>query len=104
MNVDKLRDAIESGQFEWRKHIIERLAERKIKQEEVLQTILTGEKIEGHPQAYPFPSALFFRKIAGSPLHVVVAFDEENDWAYIVTAYIADLEHFENDFKTRRKQ
>lgn len=37
-------------------------------------------------------------------MHVVVAFDEGNDWAYIVTAYIADLEYFEADFKTRRKQ
>lgn len=104
MNVDKLRSAIESGRFEWRKHTLERLAERKIKQEEVLQTILTGEEIEGYPQDYPFPSALFFKKVTALPLHVVVAFDEGNDWAYIVTAYVADLEHFERDFKTRRKK
>lgn len=104
MDVDKLRDAIESGRFEWRKHTLERLAERKIKQEEVLQAILGGEELEGYPQDYPFPSALFFRKVAGLPLHVVAAFDEANHWAYIVTAYIADVEHFEDDFKTRRKR
>ena len=77
MNVEKLKEAIELSHFEWRKHTIERLAERKIKQEEVLQTILTGEKIEGYPQDYPFPSALFFGKVAELPLHVVTAFDEK---------------------------
>lgn len=100
---EKLTKAIANGRYEWRKHTIERLAERKIDQDNIIQTILEGEQIEEYPKAYPYPAALFFAKIGTCPLHAVAAYDEENDWAYIVTAYIPDLEHFENDLKKRRQ-
>jgi len=28
---------------------------------------------------------------------------ETNEWAYVITVYEPDLEHFEADYKTRRK-
>jgi len=37
-------------------------------------------------------------------LHVVAAHDPEEDRAYIVTAYVPDLEQFEEDFRTRRRR
>ena len=51
----------------------------------------------------PYPSALFFGWAEGKPLHGVVALDETNEWAYVITAYEPDLEHFEADYRTRRK-
>jgi hypothetical protein len=37
-------------------------------------------------------------------LHVVAALEEPIPRVYIITAYEPDLEHFENDFRTRRKK
>lgn len=104
MNLEKLRQAIGGGRYEWRQHVIERLVERNISQADIVQAILEGEELKDYPEDRPYPSALFFAEMSGSPLHTVVAYDEENDWAYIITAYVPDLEHFENDFKTRRKE
>jgi len=36
-------------------------------------------------------------------LHVVVAYDQVNEMAFVITVYRPDLEYFEQDFKTRRK-
>lgn len=104
MNQSKCRQAIAAGRFEWRQHTLERLVERQICQDDVLQVILEGEMIETYPEDKPFSSGLFFAMPGGSPLHAVVAHDENSDWVYIVTAYPPDLEHFESDYKTRRKQ
>ncbi len=37
------------------------------------------------------------------PLHVVAAVDVEAGIGYVITAYRPDLEHFEADYKTRRR-
>lgn len=103
MHREKLKKAIIGNRYEWRKHTIERLAERKISQDDIIQAILEGEQIEEYPKAYPYPGALFFAEVGGRPLHTVVAYDDKNDWVYIVTVYVPDLDHFESDLKTRRR-
>ncbi len=60
--------------------------------------------IEDYPDDTPYPSALYLGWIKGKPLHVVAALDAVHEWAYIMTAYEPDLEHFEADGKTRRKR
>jgi len=35
---------------------------------------------------------------------VLVALDEASGYAYVITAYEPDLEHFEPDFRMRREQ
>lgn len=69
----------------------------------VRQVLLTGEEIEDYPDDYPYPSALFMDICEGRPLHVVVAYSEQSHYAYIVTAYEPDREHFEADYKTRKE-
>jgi hypothetical protein len=57
-------------------------------------------RYEGCP---PFPSLLIDGRLKDDVLHVVVAFDDIESCCYVITAYKPDLEHFENDLKTRRK-
>jgi len=102
MNIIGLQTAIRDERIEWRKHALQRLAERGIIQREVLEVILSGEMIEDYPDDEPYPSALFLAFPAGSPLHVVAAYDESDHRAYIITAYQPSLEFFETDYKTRR--
>jgi len=102
MNLSALKKAISEGQYLWRKHALIRLAERGINQEEALEVIQEGEVIENYPDDTPYPSCLIFKKVDERPIHVVVAFDSEDDFAYIITVYEPSLEEFESDFRTRR--
>jgi hypothetical protein len=103
MNLESLRTAVRRGRIEWRKHSLQRFAERGIKQKVVIDALLTGEVIEDYPEDRPFPSALFLGFPRGNPLHVVAAFDEIDNLVYIVTAYVPSRESFLNDYRTRRK-
>lgn len=104
MNLEKLREVLKKGRFEWRKHILQRLAERDIPQEAVVNVLMSGKQVEDYPEDKPYPSALFLGWVENKPLHVLAALDESNEWAYIITAYEPSLEYFEPDFKTRRKR
>ncbi len=65
--------------------------------------MLSGEIIEEYSEDSPYPSALFLGWVKSEPLHVVAALDAEDSYCFIITAYKPDLEHFEPDFRTRRK-
>jgi len=71
---------------------------------EVKEALLHGEQIEDYPEDYPLPSALFLGTVEGRPLHVVAAYDGGIDMAYIITAYEPSLDHFEPDWRTRRRK
>lgn len=98
-----LRQAISSGRIEWRKHTLQRIAERHILQQEVIQVLLSGEVVREYLDDRPFPSALVFDWIADRPVHVVVSYDKMVDLAYVITVYEPSLDVFEDDFKTKRK-
>lgn len=102
MNIAGLRAAIHEERIEWRKHMLQRLAERGILQQEALEVLRTGELIEDYPEDEPYPSALFLAFLAGRPLHVVAALDENEPHVYMITAYQPSSEFFEPDYKTRR--
>ena len=104
MNMEALRQAIRERKIEWRKHALQRLAERNIAREAVLAAVLSGELIEDYPDDTPYPSALFLGFVAKRPLHAVVAIDEIDKIAYIISAYEPSLDFFEEDYKTRRAQ
>ena len=102
MDLSALKNAIDKGQYLWRKHALTRLAERGINQEEALEVIQEGEVIENYPDDSPYPSCLIFKKVYERPIHVVVALDSEESFAYIITVYEPSPEEFESDFRTRR--
>ena len=104
MNIDKLRLCIKEEKYEWRKHTLIRLNERNITQKKVLEVILDGEIIEDYPDDHPFPSALILGWISAKPYHVVVALNEIDSKAYIITVYEPSSDKFMPDFKTRRKK
>lgn len=97
------REAIEAGRIQWRKHVLQKLAERGIPQQAVREALLRGEPIREYADDKPFPSALFLGYVSGKPLHVVSALDETNRQAFVITAYEPSLEIFEADYRTKRK-
>ena len=97
------REAIALGRIAWRKHVLQKLAERGIPQQAVREVLLQGERIRDYTDDKPFPSALFLGYVSSKPLHVVAACDEANRQAFIITAYEPSLETFEADHRTKRK-
>lgn len=68
---------------------------------EMLNCIKVGELIEEYLEDFPYPSCLIYgHAVDNRIIHVVVGCDEE--YAYIITAYIPNLQKFESDLKTRR--
>jgi len=96
--------AVKKGYIEWQRHALERMMERGISREMVKEVLLHGEVIEDYPDDKPYPSALLLGRVKKQPLHVVAAFDSLTGWCFVITAYKPDLEHFESDYKTRRKR
>jgi hypothetical protein len=103
-DLAEMRNAVKRGSIEWHRHALERMVSRGTKRDEVLNVLLSGERIEDYPEDYPFPSALFLAWINKRPLHVVVAFSTGRKIVYIITVYEPSRTHFEDDFKTRKKQ
>jgi hypothetical protein len=103
LNVDLLRDAVAQRRIQWRKHVLQRLAERGIQQDAVRQVLLRGERIRDYTEDRPFPSALFLGYIGDKPLHVVAAFDEISKQTFVITVYEPSLDVFESDYRTKKK-
>lgn len=101
MEITDLQKLCENGLIRWTGHVLKRLMQRGISQEDVIQAIHTGEIIEQYPDDYPYPSCLLLGTTkAGKALHVVCGQGENEIW--MITAYHPDPEEWESDLKTRR--
>jgi len=102
MDLEPIRGAIAEGRLTWQQHALQRLAERNLCREDVVQAILGGEVIEDYPQDYPLPSALVLCRAVSGPVHVVVAYDAEDQRAYVITVYVPSEQRFTDDYRRRR--
>ena len=100
--IEEFRRLFRAGRVRWRMHALERLLERGISRTDVTSVIESGEIIESYSGDRPFPSVLVVATDP-TPLHVVVALDRANQFAYVITAYKPDPDRFEHDTKTRRR-
>jgi len=103
LNLAALREAVAAGGIQWRKHVLQKLAERGIQQQAVRDVLLGGERLRDYTEDRPFPSALFLGYVGGKPLHVVASCDEMSKQAFVITAYEPSLDVFESDYRTRKK-
>ena len=101
MDRDKIIEALEIGNIEWRKHALERMLERSINRNEVKMALRYGEIIEEYKTDVPFESALFFY-IGSKAIHVVASLDETSKTIFVITAYVPSIKYFYKDLKTRR--
>lgn len=84
-----------------RRHAFEQMYSRKISEEEVEDIIRSGEIIESYPDDYPLPSALIYGYSKNRLLHIVVAFNREENEIIVITTYEPDEIHFESGKKGR---
>jgi Domain of unknown function (DUF4258) len=103
VRIEILREAVAEGRIQWRRHVLQKLAERGIQQQAVREVLLSGEPIRDYTEDRPFPSTLFLGYTGGKPLHVVASCDENNRRAFVITAYEPSKDVFESDYRTRKK-
>lgn len=87
----------------YRTHAIRRMFERFITEADISQVLRKGQIIEAYPSDLPYPSQLMLGFIDDSPLHVVAAYNEQEDETIVVTVYRPDPELWSADMRTRKK-
>ena len=87
----------------FRVHAVQRMFERNISLDDVLQILKRGEVIERYPDDKPFPSRLILGRVGTRALHVVAADDVGTDRIIVVTVYEPESSKWEGDFKRRKK-
>lgn len=65
LHLAALRETVAAGRIEWRKHVLQKPAERALSQQAVRGVLLSGERIRDYTEDKPFPSALFLGYVAG---------------------------------------
>lgn len=102
LDINIIKQLIKDEKIRWTNHIVVRLLQRNITQDDVLNTLLNGEIIEEYENDYPYPSCLVYGiSLNNKILHVVCGSNEEELW--IITAYYPDNIEWENDLKTRKE-
>ncbi len=104
--IQRIRNCFETNRVLYSKHSRFEMQHEefgRIFEHEVYEAILNGEVIEEYPEDKPYPSVL----ISGAtetnrPLHIVCAYNEAENFSYIVTVYHPNPILWKN-FKTRIK-
>lgn len=103
LNIDDIKKMVKDGKIRWTNHVIVRLFQRNISQEDIEKALLNGEIIEEYENDYPYPSCLVYGiNLNDEVLHIVCGINEIELW--IITAYYPDNIKWEEDLKKRKEK
>jgi len=88
----------------YRVHALERMFERGITVKDIRVAIENGEIIENYSDPLAYPGRLIYTQRGKGPLHVVVADNEAEDQAIVITSYRPDRFRWTDDFRRRRDE
>ena len=104
MEIEFIVDAIRGDRIRITDHADEEARADRLSWDEIFFSVFQGEIIKEYPDDKPFPSCLIFGSTAsGEPVHSVWAYNEENRWAVLITAYRPDPERWVNWRERRPK-
>ena len=86
----------------YRVHAIQRMFERGISEAEVGRVLSQGEEIASYSDDKPYPSRLLLGWRGGRPLHVVSAYNAEDEEHVVITVYEPNPALWEPGFKRRK--
>ena len=103
IDINMIKQMVKEGKIRWTNHVIVRLFQRNITQEDIEKVLLEGEIIEEYENDYPYPSCLVYGiNLNNEVIHIVCGANETELW--IITAYYPDNIKWENDLKTRKER
>lgn len=83
-------------------HVFERMAERGFSPNVIKSVIENGTVIKTYSDDKPFPSKLILGFDSERPVHVVSAYNFDNDTEYVITVYEPDSEKWTDNFSKRK--
>jgi len=86
----------------YRVHAVRRMFERGISEAQVRKVLEGGEEITAYPDDKPYASRLLLGWRGERPLHVVAAYNAQDDEEIVITVYEPDAAMWEDGFKRRR--
>ena len=102
--LDTILCAVSKDNIVWRQHALSRMLERNISRSDVVLAIQSGIIIESYPEAKPYPGCLIAGSSEKKNIHAVVAYDTASEAVYIITVYVPDLKHFQqNGIPTKKR-
>ena len=87
----------------YRVHAVRRMFERGVTEADVHTALSEGEEIAVYPDDTPYPSRLLLGWRGDKPLHIVAAYNAQDDEHIVITVYEPDSALWEDGFR-RRKQ
>ena len=103
MEINRVIDAIQSNRVRISDHADEEAEADELTFDEIYFSVLHGEVIEDYPADRPYPSCLIYgMTFSGDPVHSVWAYNEENQWAVLITVYRPDPNRWVN-WRERKK-
>ena len=104
MELFNIIDAIQANRIRITDHADEEAESDQLTFDEVYFSVFHGEIIEDYPDDKPYQSCLVYgRTFSGDPVHSVWAFNDENQWAVLITVYRPDSDCWIN-FRVRREK
>ncbi len=81
-----------------------RARQRGITREQALRVLHSGDIVEQHPRARPFPKCLLVGMVAPElPLYVSVGHDSRRDYLHIITVHWLDPRKWEDPWTRKTK-
>lgn len=111
MVIEDIRNAFLSGvPIEYKAHCLKRMLERNISRNDIKNCVVFGEIIEDYPLddnnpfEASFPACLisWVDNQNHDAIHVVLGYNGKK--VIIISVYHPDTEHWEKDFKTRKRR
>jgi hypothetical protein len=93
---------VNGSRLVFRVHAIQRMFERQISKNDVKQALDMGQVIEDYPDDTPYPSCLILGWRGDRPLHVVAAYNAEDDEMIVITVYEPDPRRWDASFTVRK--
>ena len=104
MNIEDIVDAINGQRVRITDHADEEAETDDLTFDEIFFSVSQGEIIEQYPDDKPYPSCLINgQTFSGDAVHSVWAFNENSQWAVLITVYRPDPDIWVN-CRIRRKK
>lgn len=87
----------------FRVHALRQMFLRQISDEEIVELLKTGALIEDYPDDQPYASCLVSGLVNHRPLHAVMAYNNVDREAIVITAYEPDPAVWSDHFTRRKK-
>jgi hypothetical protein len=101
MVIEEIVDFCHKGAVRWTQHMMQRLIQRNIRTDDIVEALVNGKIIEQYPTDYPFPSCLVLGTSKAGKLHIVCGSNGTELW--LITAYFPNPDEWSDDLQHRKE-